>query len=217
MPRLFFLFSGLSAIALSACASAPVADRPFEVVAMAPDGSLLAQEATVRAERPGVLVELNPLSSSQRAEWIKRRLKLEEDPLIRRGLGDHFLTFRMVIRATGDLPVHLETQSIRLWPDDHSASRAPLDYTRSYDLLRPDRESSPDESEVKGFMRGLYDGPVYLDAGEGREGLLLFPNLSTASERMIMELPFIQVGSKTHKIQLPFSKHFLDPDDPGKN
>ncbi|MDQ7006465.1 MAG: hypothetical protein Q9Q40_04475 [Acidobacteriota bacterium] len=191
---------------LGNCAGSRPPAGPWVMAPLDAQGRPLAPSSVVRFDRPGLHVEVQALSASERAAWIRRRFPDTGDPLAGRRDRRRWLTLRLTIAATGDLPVHLETQSLRLWPDKGRVSTAPLDYTRAFEWLRPDRESGPAASEVRRFMQGLLDGPVDLAPGSRREGLLIFPEPSPEARRLLLELPFVQVGSTTHRIRIPFDK-----------
>ena len=193
-------------LALTGCAAGSAIKGPFRLVPLASDGRTLAAGTSVRHVQPGLLVELRAIDSQQRGEWIREHVPGAGDPLAKLPGGDRFLTFVMRLGATGDLPVHLETQSLRLWPDKGRLSTAPLDYTRAFELLRPDRESGAAAAQVRAFMRGLLDGPIDVLPGKEREGLLIFPGPSPEATRLLFELPFVQVGSTTYRVRIPFDK-----------
>ena len=188
------------------CAAGPATKGPFRLVPLASDGRALSGGTPVRHVQPGLLVELRAIDSRQRGEWLQEHVPGAGDPLARLPGGDRFLTFVMRLGATSDLPVHIETQSLRLWPDKGRLSTAPLDYTRAFELLRPDRESGAEAAQVQAFMRGLLDGPIDVPPGGEREGLLIFPGPSPEATRLLFELPFVQVGSTTYRVRIPFDK-----------
>ena len=192
----------LALLGLAGCASGPPPWRPFHLAA---PGDL----AVVRQSLPGVEIELEPLDAPARRAWLRDRLGVSEDPLARLPHGERLVTFRALFRATGELPVHVETGAIHLWPDRGDWPVAPLDYTRAWELLRPDRETGPARETVDRFMRGLLDGPVDLRVpGETREGLLVFPEPPREARALVLEIPFVQVGARTHRVRIPFRKVF---------
>jgi len=200
--RLATTVLAVSLLGLAGCATGPPPWRPFH---LAPPGD----RVPVREVLPGVEIELEPLDAAARRAWLRDRLGISEDPLARLPHGERLVTFRALFRATGELPVHVETGAIHLWPDRGNWPVAPLDYTRAWEVLRPDRETGPARQTVDRFMRGLFDGPVDLRApGEGREGLLVFPEPPREARVLVLEIPFVQVGARTHRVRVPFRKVF---------
>lgn len=207
------LFLVLVLVALAGCASTPdEVPAPYLLAPLSGTGEMLPHETPVRVERPGILVELQSLSERERELWLRENTGLDQDPLqqLRRR---RFLTLRARFEATGDKPLHVEIQSIRLWQVDSDASSPTLDYPRAYDLLRPDLESSPDAAEVERFMRGLLDGALDLPPGGSKEGLLVFPELPRSpgeSVAFTLEMPFLQAGSTTHRVRIPFGSKEIE-------
>ncbi len=194
-------------LAGAGCATTPPSG-PFELWAVGPEGRPVAIAEPVTVVRPGVRIDLRPLSDAERAEWLRRYADLDADPLA--GLaGASLLTIRARFSATGELPVHVESQSLRLIPDGKGAGTAPLDYTRAFELLRPDQRELPDKEKIDRFMRGLLDGPVDVAPGRAREGLLVFPEPDPEARLLVLVLPFVQVGSETHRTSLPFRRVYL--------
>jgi len=211
--RRIFLLVLMTVLILSACRKRLDPEAPYVLIPIGSQGRLLPEHSPVRIVKEGITLEVTALTAPQRSAWLRRRLEIDQDPLVRRGLSDRFLTFRLVLRATGKLPVHIESQSIRLWPGLKEGGISPLDYTRVYELLRPDKESAANAKEVENFMRGIYDGPIYIDPGQGREGLLLIKKPSAYAEHFLLKLSFVQVGSKTLQVSFPFSRQLLGRDD----
>ena len=198
------------ALGLAACASGPPPWRPFRLAA--PGGA-----ASVRQALPGVEIELTPLDAAGRRTWLREHLGVTRDPLAAIPHGERLVTIAARFRSTGALPVHVETGAIRLVPDRGHWPVAPLDYTRAWEALRPDRETGPRREAVDRFMRGLLDGPVDLRRpGETREGLLVFPEPDRESRALALEIPFVQVGSTTHRVRVPFLKVFPAEDHGGR-
>ncbi len=190
------------------CASAPPGG-PFELWPVGPDGAAMRTNEEIRWEKPGVRIAVEPLTKSQREQWLRRHAGTDGDPIERPG-GSPLITFRMRLTATADQPVHLETQSLRLIPDEGGGGggEAPFDYTRAFELLRPDRTEGPAREEIDLFMRGLLDGPVDVAPGTAREGLVVFPDPSEMSRLVVLIVPFVQVGGETHQFRLAFEKIF---------
>ncbi len=187
---------------LAGCATGPPPWRPFRLASP-------GDAKVTRKVLPGVEIELEPLDAAGRRAWLRDRLGTTEDPLARLPGGERLVTIRAAFRATGELPVHVETGAIHLWPDRGKWPVAPLDYTRAWDLLRPDRETGPARATVDAFMKGLLDGPVDLRGpGESREGLLVFPEPPREARTLVLEIPFLQVGARTHRVRVPFRKVF---------
>ncbi|RMF73141.1 MAG: hypothetical protein D6738_09600 [Acidobacteria bacterium] len=198
------------AAALAACATRPPDMRPYLLLPVTADGVPLAADTPVRIEHPGVRLEIEALTPRGRELWLRERAGIEQDPLAARADGERFLTVRLSVEATADVPVHFESQSIRLWQTDRTISTAALDYTRAYELLRRDIEGpGPAAEQMRRFMRGLLDGAVDVPAGGRREGLLVFPRLPVPKDGMILlEIPFLQSGSRTYKVRVPFTVSF---------
>ncbi len=196
------LLLALASLVFAGCASGPPPWRPFRLAAP-------RDVPVVRETLPGVEIELEPLDATARRAWLRDRLGIADDPLARLPHGERLLTVRALFRSTGEMPVHVETGAIHLWPDRGNWPVAPLDYTRAWELLRPDRETGPARETVDRFMRGLLDGPVDLRAaGESREGLLVFPEPPREARVLVLEIPFVQVGARTHRVRVPFRKVF---------
>ena len=191
---------------LGGCAGHKPPAGPWVLAPLGAQGQPLDPDSVVRVDRPGLHIEVRALSDAERAAWIAQRFAGGRDPLAGQGGARKWLTLHLVVAATGELPVHLETQSLRLWPDKGRINTAPLDYTRAFELLRPDRQSGPAAAEIRQFMKGLLDGPIDLPPGSRRDGLLIFPEPSAEASRLLLELPFVQVGATTHRIRIPFDK-----------
>ncbi|RMG48952.1 MAG: hypothetical protein D6718_00770 [Acidobacteria bacterium] len=187
---------GLLAALAAGCAAAP----PPGPYVWRPVGTAAG---TVSVSRPGVDLEIEPLTAPERALWLRRTQGLDEDPLATR--GGRYLTLRVRLRATGDQPVHLETQSAMLWAEGAPPAK-PLDYTRAFELLEGPDAEPPDSDDVARLMRGLLDGPVEVAPGEVREGLLVFPEPRAAGETLVLEFPFLQVGPASHRVRVALGK-----------
>ena len=199
-------FGAAAVLLLASCASAPPGG-PFELWPVGPGGNAIPLDEAIRWEKPGVQIVVEPLTTRQREAWLRRHAGTEGDPLDRPA-GPTLITFRMRLTATADKPVHLETQSVRLIPDEGGAGKAPFDYTRAFELLRPDQTEGPAREEIDLFMRGLLDGPVIVTPGTAREGLVVFPDPSPESRLVVLVVPFVQVGGETHEMKLAFEKIF---------
>ncbi len=200
----------LLGVALASCATRPPDTRPYLLVPVTAEGTPLAAGTAVRVEHPGVEIEVEALTPRAREIWLREEAGLDQDPLASLARTGRFLTIRLRLTATGDQPVHLESQSIRLWQTDRTVNTPALDYTRAYELLRSDIESSgPGAGELERFMRGLLDGSIDVPPGGRREGLLVFPRPPVPEDGMMMlEIPFLQAGSRTFQVRIPFTITF---------
>lgn len=201
--------------ALAGCAS-QLPTGPFRLVALDEVGAQAAVAYAV-AEEDGFRLRVRPLNKE--LDWLERRVQ-GTSPVMMTQLGvsrerdadnasPSLIGFDVTIEATGKLPVHLQSQGIRLWLAPDEPGPAPLDYTRAYELLRPDAEGG-DDPQVAQFMKGLLDGSVDVAPGKTHQGLLVFPNPLPVSELLLMDISFIQVGSETHRVQLRFLKLYED-------
>lgn len=206
------------AIALAAfgCASTPEAPAPPFVLQPVDDaGTALPIETPLLVEHPGVKLTLQSLTARGRELWLRQNTGLDLDPLGQAPTGSRFLSVRVRIESTGDMPIHIESQAIRLWLSSGEASSPTLDYTRAYELLRPDIEGpGPAQDDIERFMRGLLDGAIDLLPGQTREGLLVFPEPEWPKQKnagFVLEIPFLQVGSKSYRVKMPFVPSPLVP------
>jgi hypothetical protein len=190
----------------SACASAPPGG-PFSLWAVASDGEARPIIDPLRWEADGFRIELQPLTTEQRGRWLAQHAQVDRDPLSGSDLAA-LVTFRVRISATGDLPVHIETQNLRLLAEGKGGGTAPIDFTRAYELLRPDQRDQSYRRSVEQFMRGLLDGSIDVQPGRAREGLLVFPDPSSEARLLVLHFPFVQVGAETHRNSVPFEKIF---------
>lgn len=179
------------------CASAPPRTGTYHLVLADQAGKPLAVPGPLQAGPPGVSVELEPLTAEGRAAWLASRAGVTPDPFAAAAPRE-FLAVRVVLAATSGLPVHWESQGTRLWPKDGHPDVAPLDYTRAYEWLRPDRAGTG----LDRVMKGLFDGPVQLAPGERREALLVFPAPALRRREVLLEIPFLQVGETTHRLRI---------------
>ncbi len=206
--RLAAVLVSITLLAAAGCGPKRDPLAPYDLIPVAGGAFRVAGTTRVLVDKPGVSLELESMDDAERAAWLRARLELEHDPLVRHGFAPRFVTFRMRVKATSELPVHIETQAARIWSDRGRLNDAPLDYTRAFELLRPDRGTAPEAAEIKTFMRGLYDGSIDLTEGETIEGLLVFPIPDPDSKEVMLELPFVQTGSETHRLQIPFVKRY---------
>lgn len=200
---------GFAAIVIGAgCSARPVEPAPpYMLQPVDGAGAPLEAETPVVVEHPGVRVVVQSLSMRGRELWLRQNTGLDLDPLSKAPEGSRFLTVRLRLDANGDQPVHVESGSIRLWHSGGQANSPALDYPRAYELLRPDIESAgPDAADVERFMRGLFDGAVDLPPGAAKEGILVYPEPPLPKEGgFVLEIPFLQVGSKTYRVKVPFT------------
>jgi hypothetical protein len=201
-------------LAGSGCASDPAPPpEPYRLNPVGTAGQALPPEEPLVVVREGVRLRVQSLGARDREVWLRRKVGTDEDPLAALEGGARFLTLRVGLEATGEEPVHLETQSIRLILSGQGAGVAALDAPRAYEILRPSIEGrAPERGELRRFMKGLLDGAVTVPAGSSREGLLVFPEPPATREEppaFVLELPFLQVGSTTHRLRLPFVPLFL--------
>lgn len=205
--------TSLLALLLAGCATTPEPPPgPYVLQPLGPEGTRLPLATEMRISHEGVLAQIRSFSPRDRELWLRRKTGVDLDPLAAAPRGSRFVTLRLRLAATGSVPVHLETQTIRIRYDEDEPGIPPLDYTRVYELLRPDIESGgPDEAEVRRFMRGVLDGSVSVAPGEKVEGLLVFPEPPPPDEGvLLLEVPFLQAGSKTHPSRLRYTTLFLD-------
>ncbi|GEM_PF-3019601 len=198
---------------LAGCASSPDLTRPYEIRPLTSDGAPASRKEIV-IERTGVRIVLEALGDEERSRWLSEVAAIPTDPLLTRAGDKDFVTFRLRVEASGPDAVNLESQAIRIWSPDGKISGAPLDYTRAYEILRPDIESAPDAADLRKFMKGLIDGPVHVASGRFREGLLVFPEPPAEMIEMILELSFVHVGTSTHQIKIPLIKVFDAEEEP---
>jgi hypothetical protein len=190
-------------LASAGCASLKTPTGPWALQATDPAGQALPGGAQVyRAE--GVLLQIKPLTEAERTTFLTTRAGAAGDPYA--GGARSFLTFHVAAAAPGAVPVHVETQSIRLIPNGGSSMLPPLDYTRAFELLRPDRGTLPSEGTVETLMRGVFDGPIDLAAGQSIEGLLIFVEPETSWDIVVLDVPFIQAGADTGRGRFYFRK-----------
>jgi hypothetical protein len=199
---LLFLAWSLAA----ACAST-LPEGPFRLWAVASDGEARPITDPLRWEADGFRIEVQPLTTEQRGRWLAQHAQVDRDPLSGSDLTA-LVTFRVRIKATGDLPVHIETQHLRLLAEGKGGGTAPIDYTRAYELLGPDQRDQAYRRSVEQFMRGLLDGSIDVPPGRVREGLLVFPDPSAEARLLVLHFPFVQVGAETHRNSVPFEKMF---------
>jgi hypothetical protein len=157
-----------------------------------------------RAE--GIVLEIKPFTDAERTAFLTQRAGAAGDAFA--GGVKHFLTFHLTVAATGAVPAHVETQSIRLLPNGGSSMLPPLDYTRAFELLRPERGTLPSEGMVETLMRGVFDGPIDLAAGQSIEGLLIFVEPEGSWDILFLDVPFIQAGADTGRSRFYFQKKY---------
>ena len=200
--------AGLLAAALWAvagCASLETPSGPWTLQATDPAGHPLPGGAqTYRSE--GVLLQIKPLTEAERTAFLTTRAGAAGDAFA--GGVRKFLAFHVAVSAPGAVPVHVETQSIRLLPNGGSSMLPPLDYTRAFELLRPERGTLPTGGMVETLMRGVFDGPIDLAAGQSIEGLLIFVEPESWWDILFLDVPFIQAGADTGRSRFFFQKKY---------
>ncbi len=160
---------------------------------------------------PGARLEIRPLDDAARTAYLVQRAGAASDPFATS--SRRFLAFQLTVAAGATLPVHIETQSIKLLANRGQVVESPLDYTRAYELLRPERGGSPADGAVESLMRGIFDGPIDLPPGRSIEGLLMFAEPKEMWDIVLLDLPFVQVGPDTSRFQFMFQKKYLDGDE----
>lgn len=192
-------------LAAAGCATLEPPTGPWTLQATDPAGQPLAGGVqTYRAD--GIVLEIRPLTDAERTAFLTQRAGAAGDAFA--GGVKSFLTFRMTVAATGNVPAHVETQSIRLLPNGGSSMLPPLDYTRAFELLRPERGTLPSEGMVETLMRGVFDGPIDLAAGQSIEGLLIFVEPEGGWDILFLDVPFIQAGADTGRSRFYFQKKY---------
>lgn len=199
--------AGIGLLAAPGCASTP----PSAWVLEATDARGVPIPGGVQSwSAPGATIEIRSLDDAARTEFLTRRAGAPSDPFA--GSPRRFLAFHLSVAAGATLPVHIETQSIKLLANRGQVIESPLDYTRAYELLRPERGASPTDGAVETLMRGVFDGPIYLAPGRSIEGLLIFAEPDDMWDIVLLDLPFVQIGPETSRFQLFFQKKYLDGD-----
>jgi hypothetical protein len=188
------------ALVIAGCASTAPPEGPYVLRPLGEGGEQLPPGEPRLVEVDGARVSVTPLTGEELERW---RGRVEPAGSIRE--LPELIVLRLTVTATRDLPVHLETQSIVLHEQQGPAA-LPLDYTRAYELVRTDIETSPDPADVERLMEGALDGAVDVPPGATRSGLLVFPAQPRVAERgaFLLDLPFLQVGSTTHRLRIPF-------------
>jgi len=193
-----------SGLLLAGCASGPP-PGPFELWPLGPDGEPRPAEAPISWQQQGVRLELQPIAAAERGAWLDENADYE-GTVVHFPAGSSLVGFSVTLAATGDLPVRLETRSLRLLADGKGGGTAPLDYTRAYELFRPDRQGPEAAMQLERFMKGIFDGAVDVPAGSTRRGMLVFPDPSAEADELVLVVPFLQVGAETHRTRLGFAK-----------
>jgi hypothetical protein len=203
--RLAALLLPAALLAAAGCASLAPPTGPWTLQATDPAGTPLPGGVqTYRAE--GIALEIRSLTDAERTAFLTQRAGAAGDVFA--GGIKNFLTFRLTVAATGNVPAHVETQSIRLLPNGGSSMLPPLDYTRAFELLRPERGTLPSEGMVETLMRGVFDGPIDLAAGQSLEGLLIFVEPEGTWDILFLDVPFIQAGAETGRSRFYFQKKY---------
>jgi len=192
-------------LAAAGCASLQTPTGPWTLQATDPAGTPLPGGVQIyRAE--GIALEIKPLTDAERTAFLTQRAGAAGDAFT--GGVKRFVTFHLAVAAPGVVPAHVETQSIRLLPNGGSAMLPPLDYTRAFELLRPERGTLPAEGMVETLMRGVFDGPIDLAAGQSIEGLLIFVEPEGSWDILFLDVPFIQAGADTGRSRFYFQKKY---------
>jgi len=192
-------------LAAAGCASLKTPTGPWTLQATDPAGTPLPGGVQSYGAE-GVALEIKPVTDAERATFLTTRAGAGSDAFA--GGIKKFLAFHLAVAAPGAVPVHIETQSIRLLPNGGSAMLPPLDYTRAFELLRPERGTLPAEGMVETLMRGVFDGPIDLAAGHSVEGLLIFVEPEGSWEILFLDVPFIQSGANTGRSRFFFQKKY---------
>jgi hypothetical protein len=61
---------------------------------------------------------------------------------------------------------------------------------------------------VETLMRGVFDGPIDLAAGQSIEGLLIFVEPEGSWDILFLDVPFIQPGAETGRSRFYFQKKY---------
>ena len=192
-------------LAAAGCASLQTPTGPWTLQATDPAGTPLPGGVqSYRAE--GVALDIRPLTDAERTAFLTTRAGAAGDAFA--GGVRKFLAFHVAVSAPGAVPVHVETQSIRLLPNGGSSMLPPLDYTRAFELLRPERGTLPTGGMVETLMRGVFDGPIDLAAGQSIEGLLIFVEPESWWDILFLDVPFIQAGADTGRSRFFFQKKY---------
>ena len=199
------ILAAAALLGAAGCASLKTPTGPWTLQATDPAGTPLP--GGVQSYRTdGVVLELKALTAAERTAFLTTRAGAGSDAFA--GGIKNFLAFHLAVAAPGNLPVHVETQSIRLLPNGGSSMLPPLDYTRAFELLRPERGTLPTGGMVETLMRGVFDGPIDLAAGQSIEGLLIFVEPEGAWEILFLDVPFIQSGADTARSRFYFQKKY---------
>ena len=208
IPRTLLL--AVAATASAACASGPTIWPPYDLVPAGPQAA-----ATAVIERDGLRVEVEPLATQARGEWLARRAGAAGDPLSKKGLGERLLTFRMRVDARGEGPVHFQPQNADLYRGAGKPPVMPLDYTRVFELLgarRGEPTSAPSE-EMQRFMRGLWDSAATIPAGQSMEGLLIFPAPREFEPPLVLRLMLVRESTQVERMRIPLVPELRSPED----
>jgi hypothetical protein len=198
-------FSIVSAAALIAFLGACAAKSPSLRIVPVPQPSYTITGQTVSIKGDSYSVELTLLDDAARAAYIGSRVPAAADPFVPvPGTKNRYLTFRLAIRNAGTKePINFQPQSVVL--SQESGERLlPFDFPQAYSSLAGRENTDP--KLLEDLSKYMFDVGTTLAPGESIDRLLIFPAERLKTNRLRMEIGFLDPLRSSAKWDILFDQ-----------